>query len=349
MSEKIQNAAWKKPWLVELLPQFAKILVIFAFLEFVILRILNRMSDRYPDWMKGDIAQGIIFVGNVAYNLAFIASILVVVLMAAYVWDRKRYLSIIAFMWIIILLGVQILGSDITLAVIIGGVFAALLLVFSVMQRLFESVYQLRFSELLIKLKNNLPSAAFLLLILFVLATYLAALYLHIGDALANQGWDLPNRLGVYNIAEVFAIFFAYLAPIAYWRGFNKLNLIPPLVGALIFALFALLRSDIVPLVTWWSLGFRFHLFLPLYLLALFCYLFALTNLIRSHDHGGYIVPGLILIFLGGRNLHNFYFIQLAIVGVLFLVLVKDIKLSSQTKKGSITPSEPLNVDGLNK
>lgn len=335
-----KGASSARTWSADLLPITTKILIFSVVFEFIILRLLNRMADMFPPWMKGDVTEIIMFLGYVAYNLAFILSILVLFLIANIFWHKKRFLSIFLFTWLPILIGIQILGlavsSGLSPMIVFGLLMAAVIMIIPVVNYVFRRFARYYFGLSKKTLKNKLKDLSLPFLFIFVISTYLIAYYHHMGNALASMGYDLPNRGSIYRIGEGCALIAAFLAPVAFWRGFRIMNLIPPTIGVLTFAAFALSRPDIVPLVTMWSLGYQLHLFLPLYIIALWCFLFALVNLFRSKDRGSYLVAGLILIFLSGRMLNDFYLIQMAIVGVIFLSLAYDIGSATTSKREPI-------------
>ncbi len=320
------DAASARVWLADLLPTTVKIVVASAVLEFLLLRVLNRMSDRYPDWMRGALSDGVFFGGIVAFNLAFIASILVVLAIASLMWERGRGLSLLLLMWIPMLLGAQILGSGATGMIVLSGVLVSLILFTAITRRVRLSWGERGPSAQSSEARGKWLHLAMPVFLAFLLATYLTAFYLHTGDAMANLGIDPPSRAVVYAAGEATALGAALLAPLAFWRRPEMKVVLLPTAAALAFAAFALSRPDILPLITFWSMGFQLHLSLPLYVVAIWCYVFAAANLTKGVGWGSYILPGLLLIALGGRMLNDFYLIQMALVGVLALTLDDDLK-----------------------
>jgi|GEM_PF-3233558 len=321
-----------------LLPVFVKLLMISALVEFIILRGLNRMADLYPWWMKRGGTAIMVFMGNIAYNLAFITSITVVLIIAYVFWNKEKRLSLFLLIWVTVLIGVSVIGSWIELIVLLGSITAILLLFTLVMRKSHRIFFSQGHETLDTEASGKIHRGALLLFFLFILIAYLSALYLHIGNDLANLGLSPPGRTGVYGIGEVFAVASAFLALVAFWRRPRLVDLVLPTIVVGGMLTFAFLRSDILPLVTMWSLGFQFYLFLPIYIGALWCYLLTLFLLVRSKGRRKYLVPGLLLIAISGHMLNDFYLIQMAMVGVLLLTLADDLVEFTLDTKRKLVP-----------
>lgn len=328
-SKDSRDAVSVRTWLAELLPVVVLVLILSALVEFFLLRILNRMGNMLPAWMTGDVMAGLVFIGNIGGNVALLTGVLAIIALAGVFWGKKMFLSIVMILWIPILVGVQIVGSGVSAAVILGVFMAAFMMGALIGIGIIAQIRRVRVGGSSPDLMHRLVQVSPIVLLIFVLFTYLGAFYLHIGDTLANLGWGPPNRADVYGAVEWFAVGAAFLAPVAFWRRFEAKNLILPTVGAMIITAFALARPDILPLASIWSIGFRLNLPLPLYIGALWCFLFSLVNLFAEEDRGGYLVPGLLLLFLSGRMLNDFYVIHLAVLSIVFLSLTDELKRSA--------------------
>src|SRR3990172_1783713 len=64
-------------WSDSLLPAATRLLVLAVAAEFLVLRILNRMTGSFPAWAREQVAVDLVLVGTVAYNFAYLLSILV--------------------------------------------------------------------------------------------------------------------------------------------------------------------------------------------------------------------------------------------------------------------------------
>lgn len=317
----------------ENLPVLAKLLTFSVLVEFVILRGVNRMTHLFPGWMKGTFTTVILFTGNWAYDLAFIASALVGLFVAYLLFPREKVLALLIFIWFIALMGARFIWPEYGSLVLARSLMAALLIIFLMLRKIHrlilarngggegEATLTGRYSKW--RGKGVYP------FFLLVLLAFLSSIYLHAGNSLSNLGWSLPRRAGVYGLGEVFAVAAAYLTPLAFWVGPRARDLVPPTLAAVVLSLFFFFRPDILPLMTMWSLGFQLYLPLPVYLGAIWCFVFALVLLFRDRLHGRYLIPGLLLVGLAGRMLNDLYLLQMALAGALFLTLAPDLAAAS--------------------
>ena len=304
-------------WRAELLRLGPAALVGLVGAEFVLLRVLNRMSGAFPAWARGDVAQGIVLAGAVAYNGAFVLSIALMVLVAERLWRARSDVALAFLAWIPVLLAVQVLGGESPAALALAGVLAGLVMTVVVAQGI-RSILPARstWSERL--LGGPWARALFLLA---VLAAFLTGLYLHAGDALANAGLSLPGRPEAYAAGEALAVAGALLAPIAFWRRPGPRNLVLPVLAVVVLAGWYLARPDLLPLVAYWSLGFRLDLPIAVYLAAAAAYVFAISNRWAEGPTARTAFYGLLLLGLVGRQMGDFYTVQLAILAVTWLGL----------------------------
>jgi len=312
-------------WRTDILPSTAKVLVVSLVAEFVLLRILNRISDRFPSWMKGEIASDMVFIGSVAYNFAYFASIFIMIIVARNLWTKERVTSCLMIVWVPALLLAQILWPSFPSAVLVTG-FLAVAIFLVLVARGVANYEPTPFDDTSRTIRWLLGSKfAFVSFLVLALGTYLAALYLHLGDALNNFGWGPPNRAEVYGGGEILALTAAYMTIFAFWRKPDLRNLSISTAAVALLLIPFLLRPDILSLVAFWSLGFQLLPFYPLYLAAVWSYVFALVNVASRGLEENYLLHGLLLIALVGRMLSDFYSIQLAIVGLLFVSLSQDL------------------------
>lgn len=313
-------------WPADLLSTLTWVLLASVGAEFVLLRILNRMADRFPPGVRGQIAEDLVFAGTVAYNLAFLFAVVLVAVVAHTLWDRHRAVALLLFLWIVVLVVVPVAGPGVAPVLAASGLFAAAIMVALVVRgvALHDAIETAnRRSPGLRSIALRIRRPVFLVL---VLGTYLAALYLRAGDALATIGAGPPARPQVYGAAEVLPLAAAFAA-VSVFAGRPTLKTVAAAtVTVLVVSVPAVLRPDILPLIAFWSVGFQLHLPLPLYLAGLWCYVFALVHAAERDRGSGYALAGLLLVALGGRLLADYYAIQLAIVALLFLTLDRELR-----------------------
>ncbi len=328
------------------LPLAGKILLLAVAAEFLLLRGINRMTGQVPSWAREEIAQGLVFLGTVSYNLGYVASIATLVVVGYILFQREDRLTPMILVWIAALIVGQFLGPAIPAAIVAAGLLAAILmatLAVRVILRVLRAQGSASVGAGGLHPARRVFFPAFLVLLV---GTYFTGLYLHLGDALAAMGLGPPARPDVYRTGEALALATAFLAPSVAWVRPNRKNVILPATALLVFAAATAARPDLVPLIGFWSLGFQLFLPLELYFAALAVYLYAFASAATSMDRFGYRFHGLFLIFLGGRFVPDFYFIGLALIGVVFIAMGKELsRPTSQIEMGP-QPSAPTGSEG---
>jgi len=330
-----RGAAWSR----SALPVAAKALVVLAIVEFVLLRVVNRMSGAFPAWMRGEVSSDLVLAGSFAYNGAYLLSLVLIVLVAILVWARDAPFATLLLMWAPAVLLAQAFASGSVAVVALAGLVGAAVLVATVVRALRDSPAAFPGpgpARRVPFLGSRLAFRAFLVL---VLGTFLAGLYLHVGDAFANLGGSPPARTEVYAAGEILGVLAAVVASLAFWRPPNRWNLGLAASGVLIVAAPAIARPELLPLIGYWSVGFRVDLFFPLYLIAAGAFLFAVANVWRSGPRSRYLLYGLVLILLAGRQLPDFYAVQLAVSGLLFLGITHELPTGAPARPSRGDPA----------
>jgi hypothetical protein len=149
-----------------------------------------------------------------------------------------------------------------------------------------------------------------------------ATLYLRLGDAAAALGTGPPGRAAVFGAGEALAVATALAAGVVYRQRPTLANVGLPLALVAVAAVPMVLRTDLVPLMAFWSLGLQMTLFPPLYLVGLAFFGHALANLARR---GGPRLFGLLLLGVAGRLLADFYGVALVLAGIALLALADEL------------------------
>ncbi|MGQ0797617.1 MAG: hypothetical protein ACT4OI_07135 [Methanobacteriota archaeon] len=306
-------------WSDSLLPAATRFLVLAVAAEFLILRILNRMTGSFPAWAREQVAVDLVLVGTVAYNLGYLLSILVLAAVGDVLLRRSDRLGYAIVLWIPVLVAVHLLGASAPPIVVAADLFAAVLMAWLVLRdvrrqrtRPWAAATPRRHAVVAV----HLARVAFPVL---VLAAYAASLYLRAGDALATLGANGPARAEVYRIGETFAVAAAFVAPTLAGRRVAWRDLVVPIAAVGTLAALSAARPDILPLIGYWSLGFQVVLPFPVYLVAVGAFLYAL---VAAKGSGRvHVANGLLVLFLAGRLLADFYFIELALVALVLLTL----------------------------
>lgn len=306
-------------WSDSLLPAATRLLVLAVAAEFLVLRILNRMTGSFPAWAREQVAVDLVLVGTVAYNFAYLLSILVLAAVGHLLLRRSEPLGYAVVLWIPVLVAAHLLGASSPSVVVAADLFAGSLMAWLVMR----GVRRERTTSSSPATPRPQPlgtvRVARVAFPVLVLAAYLASLYLRAGDALATLGADAPARAEAYRIGETFALAAALVAPALVVRRVAWRDLVLPgaVVGVLVTVSVA--RPDLIPLIGYWSLGFQVVLPFPVYLVAVGTFLYAL-GVARGFGRV-HLANGLLVLFLAGRLLADFYFIELALVALVLLTL----------------------------
>lgn len=307
----------------DFLPRASRALVALVAAEFLLLRLLNRMSGALPAALREPAATALTVGGTIAYDAAFLVAILVAFLVARVLWREDRPLSVLAVLWGSTALAIGIGNPAWPGALVLADVVAAGLLIAVVARALMSR--PARFSAPGPGFAGRFLGSglAFSLFLATALAAYVASLYLRVGDAVAVLGAALPARPEAYAAGEGLALLAAYLAALAFWRHPGRWSLLIPALAVVGVMVLAWRRADLLPLLAYWSFGFRMDLFFPLYLGALAAFSFALVNAWVARDQPRYLVYALLLLGLSGRLLADLYSVSIAVAAIAFLSLAR--------------------------
>jgi len=307
-------------WLDELLPVAGTLVVGLATVEFLLLRLLNRVSGTFPVWMRGEAAQDIVLAGTFAYNGAFLLSAFLVLAVGWRLAPKEPAIAGPLLAWVPALLAAQVLGRSDPAAILLAGLVALACLLAPIGRHLARRPgrWRVRSPSGHVFVGSGL---AFSLFLLAAAGTFLAAMYFQLGNVLANLAVGPPGRPEVYAAGEGLGLTTAVLAAAAFPGRPNRWNVgIPAVAGILVGAWF-LVRPELPPLVAYWSIGFQVSLPVPLYLAALVALLYALANAWSMSMRPRTLGYGLLLLALAGRQLADLYLVQLAIVSLMFLAM----------------------------
>lgn len=320
-------------WPTDLVPRAGRLLVVLVAAEFLLLRVLNRLSGALPEGLRGTAGSGFAFLGTAAYDAAFLLSVLLVALVARILMRSAVHLAALAFTWVAALAAVSLLGPASPGTIVLADLVAVGLLVLVAVRGLRAGIGLGAGAPLRLFGRAVDPRVTFRFFLGAVLAADLASFYLRIGDALANLGWSPPGRTEAFVAGEALALLAAYFAALAFVRRPRRWNVFLPAVAVLLLAGYARARPDLLPLVAFWSLGFRMDLFFPLYLGAVAAFMFAVVNAWRGLGASRYGLWGLLLLGLNGRLLADLYSVQIAVVSLLFLALGSELDAIAPAKR----------------
>lgn len=320
-------------WPAEVLPAATRALALAATTEFLLLRVVSRMSGSLSSPAGRAVAGDLVLVGAVAYNMALLLSLAVLVLAAHALVRRSPRTSSVLVLGVAGVLAALLLGPIVPAAALVGDLAAVAALAWLLASRLRE----------LATLRAG-ASREILLRVLFptlVLGTFLAAFYLHAGGILATLGLGPPGRTDVYRVGEVLAVTAAFAAP---WTLSSARDRGPLLVGlasggASLAVL--VLRPEIAALASFWSVGFRLDLPALVYAGAAGSYAAALAGAVRVRRVQPYVLAGLVLVALAGRMLTDFYFVALALAGFAFLTVGEGLPAPTPGRRSPAPAERP--------
>ncbi|HKZ90248.1 MAG TPA: hypothetical protein VJ300_08340 [Thermoplasmata archaeon] len=327
-----QHAAWSD----SLVPTAARLLVVAVLVEFLLLRVLNRVTGQFPAWAREQVSVDLVLLGTLAYNFAYILGALLLAAAGHRLLRDSDPLGYALVLWIPVLVAAHLLGSSWAGAVVAADLYAAALLAFFLVRALRAWARSVRAT-----VPGKWPAWVFAFgppgFIALVFAAYASSLYLRTGDALAALGPSLPGRADVYRIGEGFALAGAIVAPLAVRARPRARALLVPGLAVGLLAIASVARPDLLPLIGFWSLGFQIVLPMGLYLVGLGAFLLAVLGAKGSRQP--YLFQGLLLVFLGGRLLADFYFVQLAVVALLFLSMGERLPVDARSTDPSEAPA----------
>jgi len=290
------------------LPLLRDALLFSAALEFLLLRVAIRAGHAFPLWMRGTLYEALFFLGNVAFNIAFLLSIIILALLALSFAQRHLPLSIL--LSLMLASGIFILPFFHSEPVVLGyDILSLSVLCFASAIGIKELPPQ--------KIRKGMKKA----LLLSLMITYLCTYYFKIGTSLSLMDVSLPYLPDIFSIGEAFALLSCLFMFFAFRKGFNVRFAAIASLAAIVFVALAFLLP-FFPLITTWSLYFTLHLPLFLYALAVGCYVYAITDLARSREW--MLFSALILIALGGRMLQLTYLVNLSTIGFLTLCGIRQ-------------------------
>ena len=289
--------------LTKTLKSLIKILVPFVILEFILLRILNRMGAVLPksEFVKTMI-QWLVFIGEIALNMAFLLSIFALILIALILAKKGNFIAgVSSVIFSVILIGLLFY-------VIPNGI---IILVYNILSlSLFVLV------TILLR-RENYDKFIFLLSITFA---YFCSYYFIIASSVTSLsiGLSLPLASEIFSVGELLTLVGAIFAFVVFKPKRNMFAAIT--ASALTMGFIVASRGVWLSLLSTWSLYFTLHLPILVYAIALWLYVYVVVDLFKRAKQRQ-MAYGLLLIALGGRMLQITYFNQLALLGFLLLSL----------------------------
>ena len=301
-------------WPAEVLPAVTRALVLAATTEFLLLRVVSRMSGSLSSPAGRAVAGDLVLLGTVAYNAALLLSLAVLVLAARALVPLSPRTSAVLALASAGVIAALLVGPMVPVAVLVGDAAAVAALVWLMATHLRDIAPRRARAAM----REAIPRILFPSL---VVGTFLAAFYLHTGDLLATFGLGPPARTDVYRLGEALAVSAAltapWVVPLARTRAALSVGLA---VGAAALAVL-FLRPEIAALAAFWSVGFRLDLPAVVYAAAAGSYGATLFGAARMRGTLPYLLAGLALVALAGRMLIDFYFVALALAGFTFLTI----------------------------
>lgn len=305
------------------------VLLVAGAVEFVLLRIVNRVAGHLPGGAQALVGGNLVLAGTAAYNLAYLAGALALAICAWLLWRRDAVLALLLAAWVPALAAAQILDASSAPGIVFADLVAVAVLVLLATRSLRAPVVPpATLASPRLRRALGYGARAFPLA---VAATFLSALYLHVGDALAPAGLGWPARVEVFAVAEAWGVAAALLAPLAVGLRRDWATIATASAAALVVGVWAVVRPAILPLVAFWSLGFQMTLPWPLYIAGVAAMAYALGTAFRARRETGLLFAGLLLVVLAGRMLADLYLVQMAVVGFLFLTTPRPLAASVAT------------------
>ena len=303
----------------DVFPVVAKVLLIAALVEFVLLRVVNRATGHLSPSFR-ELMGGLALAGITAYYVVLSLSALLILIAAWNRWRADFRLSVLLVAWTLITFGALIAGPSL-MAFLLPASLAFGVMVVLVVRRLRSPLASDDVSR----------SASWARLLAFgsraypvmLLATYSMVFVLYWGRLAPSSIGGQDVGIAAYGVGEIFAISAAVLAPFYVPDRPRRNPFVLAVAAGGLVSLLWLGRPDILALVAFWSVGFQMYLAAPFYVAAAAALVYALAASFRN-PKTGYLFHGLFLVALAGRMLNDVYTIHLALVGVLLLLTPRD-------------------------
>ncbi len=304
MLRKVASTLFQVDLSTETLKSLINFLVPFVALEFILLRVLMRTGPAFPESKVVEtLFQWLVFVGEIALNMAFLSSSAALFLTALILTrnDSKSVVSLSALIFSVLLVGLLLYIAPSQIASLAYSLlsFSVFVLVTLIFRR--QNQHRVRF--------------------LFpVILAYFCSYYFKAAFSVAGLGGglSLPLASKVFSMGELLALVGAVLAFFVFKPKWNLSAVI--IASCVTTAFVAASRSVYVALLSTWALYFTLHLPIWAYAIALWLYAYVIVDLLKRTQHRQ-LAYGLLLIALGGRMLQVTYLNQLALLGFLLLTL----------------------------
>ncbi len=316
--------------------RLASALVVVALVEFLLLRLLIRLGPMLPARAEvAGLAQGAVFAGTAALNLAVILAIAGLFLVAALTPHRllAGWVALTALAALALKLAP---GADVLFIVYSGLALAAMVMVLVVAAA--RSVTGPDLTGL-----KDLSGLSFLLAGCFLAATVLGA-YPVVAASAARLDWALPVAPFAPFAGEALAVVVALLTWAAYRPRWSRSAVVVATVLTALFLALALVRPWLVSTLAMWTVTFSLFLPFPVYALALGLFVYGVAALAQGDLDQRRQAYGLVLIALAGLKWDYSYLSLLSILGFMLLTFDKlqprSVQLLLQGAQTTVFPAQ---------
>jgi hypothetical protein len=290
-----------------------RILIASAVMEFFLLRIFMRMGIILPSGGLADAIYNLLvfFFGLASFNLAYLLSSVSLGLMGLILIRRDYPASVISLMLFSVLA---------TGVILIYGLNPSVSLIYYVISSVTLA------SSLVVSMRRKTVQTPFTL---FVAAGFSCSYYYMIASSTGTFGLTLPLVSEIFSLGEIIALIAPLIAFLTLRSGWDWRNAAIASITVHLFLLAA--RSPLLAPILTWAIYFTLHLPVHLYAVALWFYVYMIVDLIRQRSPTTF---SFLLILLAGRMLNTIYLNQLALLGVLMLIMPLH-QISSREKRGN--------------
>jgi hypothetical protein len=137
-----------------------------------------------------------------------------------------------------------------------------------------------------------------------------------IASSVGKFGLTLPLVSEIFSLGEIIALIAPLVAFFTLRSGWDTRNAAITSFTALLFLVAA--RSPLLAPIATWAVFFTLHLPVPSYAVALWFYVYMVVDLSRRRSPTAF---SFLFILLAGRMLNTIYLNQLALLGVLMMII----------------------------
>ena len=292
-----------------------RILIASAIMEFLLLRIFMQMGIVLPSGGLADAIYNLLvfFFGLASFNLAYLLSSVSLGLMGLILARRGGPASVISLMLF------SVLATGLLL---MSGLNPSISLIYYVISSVTLA------SAFIVSMRRRMAQTPFTLL---VAAGFSCSYYYMIASSVGAFGLTLPLVSEIFSLGEIIALIVPLIAFLTLRSGWDWRNAAVASLAVPLFLLAA--RSPLLAPIATWAIYFTLHLPVPLYAVALWFYVYMAVDLIRQRSPTAF---SFLFILLAGRMLNTIYLNQLALLGVLMLIMPLPTISSREAKETNV-------------